>query len=327
MKNEIVKDEEVIVVPEVAVSTPATTTVTNTALTAEKMIPPEDMDIFRSIEQSIRVRTGLKFNDEVTDMLNGVHNGNEVVFVKAEPKFEKKGEKRGWKRKATYLKMDHQFLIVDDDKKEILIVLSDGTTTFRNDRAKIKRSEGVDQMALKPEIEEAVMALDPKYKHYTMKHVNLLVFPTKMNGSLRRIDREKKMIREFCIHLNYGLNSFRTAGRCHQIDAAMTIDEMEAVIKEISTNKHKYSFDQDAFANAWKNLYNTMEYLPSRVLSVENAEENKDQLLYALEHHSNDYEKAELDEFAAECGICPWRKNMTNAAKLKMIRTYIENNF
>ena len=107
----------------------------------------------------------------------------------------------------------------------------------------------------------------------------------------------------------------------------MTIEELEAVIKEITTNKHKYSFDQDTFANAWKNLYNTMECLPSRVLSVENAQENKDQLLYALEHHPRDYEKTELDAFAAECGIYPWRKTMTNGAKLKAIRKYIENNF
>jgi hypothetical protein len=102
---------------------------------------------------------------------------------------------------------------------------------------------------------------------------------------------------------------------------------MEAVIVELSANKHKYSFDQDAFANAWKNLFNTMDYLPSRVLSVENAKEHKDQLLYALEHHPLDYSKAELDAFAAECSICPWRKTMTNKAKLLAIRTFIGNNF
>ena len=84
------------------------------------------------------------------------------------------------------------------------------------------------------------------------------------------------------------------------INAAMTVDELEAVIKEISSNKHKYSFDQDTFANAWKNLFNTMDYLPSRVLNKENATEHKDELLYALENHSNDYEKAELDAFAKE---------------------------
>lgn len=306
---------------------PTNIVASNEALTAEKLIGVDDMIIFRSIDQSMRARSGNKFNDVVTDMLRGVHNGDDVVFVKTEPTFERKGEKRGWKRKATHLQMDHEFLIVDDDKKEILVCLSDGTTTFRNDRAKIKRAEGIEQMDLKPEIETSVEALDPKYKKYTMKHVNLLVFPTKMNCSLRRIDKEKAAIREFCIHLNYGLNSFRTRGRCHQIDAAMTIDEMEAVIKEISTNKHKYSFDQDAFANAWKNLFNTMDYLPSRVLSVESAEENKDELLYALEHHPNDYDKAELDAFAEKCGITPWKKTMTNAAKRKLIGKYIANNF
>ena len=309
------------------VSVPEKVVAANSAVIAETLIDVSDMAIFRSIDQSMRARGGSKFNDVVTDMLRGVHNGNDVVFVKTEPTFERKGEKRGWKRKATHLQMDHQFLIVDDDKKEILVCLSDGTTTFRNDRAKIKRAEGIEQMDLKTEIETAVEALDPKYKAYTMKHVNLLVFPTKMNCSLRRIDKEKAMIREFCVHLNYGLNSFRTRGRCHQIDAAMTVEELEAVIKEITTNKHKYSFDQDTFANAWKNLFNTMDYLPSRVLSVENAKENKDELLYALKHHPLDYEKKELDEFAAKCGICPWRKTMTNGAKLKAIRKYIENNF
>ena len=306
---------------------PTEIVVPNEALTAEKLIGSDDMAIFGSIYQSLRARGGSKFNDVVSEMLRGVKNGSDVIFVKTEPTFERKGEKRGWKRKATHLQMDHEFLIVDDDKKEILVCLSDGTTTFRNDRAKIKRAEGIEQMDLKGEIEASVEALNPKYKKYTMKHVNLLVFPSKMDGSLRRIDREKSAIREFCIHLNYGLNSFRTRGRCHQIDAAMTVAELEAVIKEISTNKHKYSFDQDTFANAWKNLFNTMDYLPSRVLSVENAQENKDELLYALEHHPNDYEKIELDEFAAECGICPWKKTMTNAAKRKLIIKYIANNF
>ena len=306
---------------------PAEPIVDNSPLTAEKLIDEGELEIFRSIEQSLRVRTGLNFNENVTEMLKKAHNGDTVVFVKAEPDFEKKGEKRGWKKKPTYLKMDHEFLIVDEDKKELIIALSDGTTTLRNDRAKIKRAEGVDQMALKPEIETQVMELYPQYKHYTMKHVNILVFPTKMNGSLRRKTYEAKTIREFCIHVNYGLSSFRTAGRCHQIDAAMTIDELESVITELSVNKHKYSFDQDAFANAWKNLFNTMDYLPNRVLSVENAKENKDQLLYSLEHHPLDYEKAELNAFAAECGINPWRKSWTNGAKLKAIRKYIENNF
>ena len=320
MENINKNESEEVVVPAEAVAS-------NETLTAEKLIGEDDLSIFRSIDQSIRVRTGLNFNEEVTKMLKKAHDGNSVVFVKAEPDFEKKGEKRGWKKKPTYLKMDHEFLIVDEDKKELMCVLSDGTTTLRNDRAKIKRSEGVDQMGLKDEIEKKVLEEYPQYKHYTIKHVNLLVFPSKMNGSLRRKAYEAKMIREFCVHVNYGLSSFRTAGRCHQIDAAMTINELEAVVIELSVNKHKYSFDQDAFANAWKNLFNTMDYLPSRVLSVENAKENKDQLLYSLEHHALDYEKKELDAFAAECGICPWHKSWTNGAKRKAIQKYIENNF
>ena len=299
----------------------------NSPLTAEKLIDVGDLEIFRSIEQSIRVRTGLNFNEEVTAMLNGVNNNDTVVFVTAEPSFEKKGEKRGWKKKPTYLQMDHEFLIVDEDKKELIIALSDGTTTLRNDRAKIKRAEGVDQMALKPEIEAKVIEKYPQYKHYTMKHVNLLIFPAKLNGTLRRKKYEAKMIREFCVHVNYGLSSFRTAGRCHQIDAAMTIEELKAVIIELSDNKYRYSFDQDAFANAWKNLFNTMDYLPTRVLSVENATENKDELLYSLEHHASDYEKAELNAFAEECKITPWKKTMSNKAKVIAIRKFIENNF
>ena len=296
-------------------------------LTADKLIAVGDLHIYRSIDQSMRARGGSKFNGIVSKMLDGLHNGHDIVFVDTEPTFERKGEKRGWKTKPTHLQMDHEFLIVDDDKKEILVCLSDGTTTFRNDRAKIKRAEGIEQADLKPEIEESVERLNPKYKKYTMKHVNILVFPSEMNVSLRSVNREKAAIREFCIHLNYGLNSFRTRGRCHQIDAAMTVEELKAVIEEISNNKHKYSFDQDTFANAWKNLFNTMDYLPSRVLSVENAEENKDELLYALDNHPGDYEKAELNGFAEKCGITPWKKTMTNAARVRLIRKYIENNF
>lgn len=320
MENEIVKETEEVAVPTEVVAA-------NAAPTAENLIGSDDMAIFRSIDQSMRSRGGNDFNVVVSKMLDGIKNGSDIIFVDSEPIFERKGEKRGWKRKATHLQMDHEFLIVDEDKKEILVCLSDGTTTFRNDRAKIKRAEGIEQMDLKEEIEKSIEAMNPVYKTYTMKHLNLLIFPSKMNGVLRRIGKEKAMIREFCIHLNYGLNSFRTKGRCHQIDAAMTVDELEAVIKEVSVNKHRYSFDQDTFANAWKNLFNTMEYLPSRVLSKENATEHKDELLYALEHHYSDYEKAELDGFAAECGICPWRKSWTNGAKLKAIRKYIENNF
>ena len=293
----------------------------------ELIVTDKDFSDFRSLDQAIRVRTGLDFNGNVTNMLNRVHNGKDVVFVKAEPTFEKKVVKRGFKGNRVYLKMDHWFLIVDDDKREILVVLSDGTTTFRNDRAKIKRSEGVDQFGFKPEIEAEVMKLDPKYKHYTMKHINLLVFPSKMSGALRRKNKEAKAIRSFCVMVNHGLSSFRTAGRCHQIDAAMTIDEMEAVIKEISTNKFRYSFDVNSFANAWKNLYNTFEYLPPRVLDVENATEYKDHLLYCLDVHANDYDKEELDVFAAECGIPKWRKTSTNKLKLRIIKGYIRDNF
>ena len=293
----------------------------------EQPVSDVDLSIYRSYDQSQRVLTGNNFNRDVTKMMQRVNNGTSVIFVRAEPEFEKKGEKRGWKRKPTYLKMDHEFLIVDDDKQELMVALSDGTTTLRNDRAKIKRSEGVDQMALKEEIEKKVLEEYPQYKNYTIKHVNLLVFPSKMNSHLLRKVYEAKMIREFCIHVNYGLSSFRTAGRCHQIDAAMTIGEMEAVITELSVNKHKYSFDQDAFANAWKRIYNTMDYLPCRVLSVENAQEHKDQLLYALEHHAFAYERAELDSFAKECCVKPWRKTWTNKAKISAIRKHIEKNF
>jgi hypothetical protein len=119
---------------------PTKMSVLNDGLTAEKLIDSGDLSIFRSIDQSMRARGGSKFNDVVSEMLNGVHNGHDIVFVDTEPTFERKGEKRGWKRKATHLQMDHEFLIVDDDKKEILVCLSDGTTTFRNDRAKIKRA-------------------------------------------------------------------------------------------------------------------------------------------------------------------------------------------
>ena len=186
-----INEKEIV---EETAGVPTDIVVPNEALTAEKLIGADDMAIFRSIDQSMRVRTGLNFNDDVTKMLKSVHNGNEVVFVKAEPEFKKEFEKRGYIGKPIYLKMDHQFLIVDDDKKEILIVLSDGTTTFRNDRAKIKRSEGVDQKALEHEIEDTVYALNPKYKKYTMKHANLMVFPTKMSFSLRRIAKEKAAI-------------------------------------------------------------------------------------------------------------------------------------
>jgi hypothetical protein len=320
MENKVIEETAVIAVPEGVVAE-------TEAMTAEKLIGSDELSIFRSIDQSIRARGGSNFNDVVSEVLRKIEDKRNVVFVKTEPTFERKGEKRGWKKKATHLQMDHEFLIIDDDKKEILVCLSDGTTTFRNDRAKIKRAEGIEQMDLKAEIESSVERLNPKYKKYTMKHVNILVFPSKMNVFLCRVDKEKAAIREFCIHVNYGLSSFRTRGRCHQIDAAMTIDELEAVIKEITTNKHKYSFDQDTFANAWKNLFHTMDYLPSRVLSVENAEENRDELLYALKHHPNDYDKVELDSFAAACGICPWNERWTNAAKRVAIHKYIENNF
>ena len=77
-------------------------TVPNEALTAEKLIGADDMAIFRSIDQSMRSRGGSNFNDVVSEMLNKVKNGSDIVFVKTEPTFERKGDKRGWKRKATH---------------------------------------------------------------------------------------------------------------------------------------------------------------------------------------------------------------------------------
>jgi hypothetical protein len=330
MKNKVVKDGDTSSVPEMSTSSPsatAKTVISTSALAAQNMISSDEMSIYRSIEQSLRVRTGLGFNDDVTKMLNRVSDGTNVVFVKAEPEFEKRLTKRGFKYKPIYLQMDHEFLIIDHDKMEILCVLSDGTTTFRNDRAKIKRAEGVDQMRLKDEIEKKLLDAYPQYKDYCITHINLFVFPSKLNCSLRRKAMEEKAIREFCINTNYSTNSFRSVVGCHQIDAAMTINEMEAVIKELSTNRAKYSFTQNAFANAWKNLYNTMDYLPTRELSIDNAENHKDQLLYSLDHHPNDYSRKELIDFAKICGICPWRKTWTNKAMIRAIRTYIDNNF
>lgn len=293
----------------------------------EQPVTQVDLSIFRSIDQSIKVRNGQKFNQDVTAMLESVQDGTHVVFVKAEPEFEKKMTKRGFKYKPIYLQMDHEFLIIDHDKMEILCVLSDGTTTFRNDRAKIKRSEGVDQMRLKDEIEKKLLDAYPQYKDYCITHINLFVFPSELNCSLRRKAIEEKAIREFCINTNYSTNSFRSIVGCHQIDAAMTIKEMEAVINELSVNRARYSFTQNAFANAWKNLYNTMDYLPTRDLTVDNAENYKDQLIYSLDHHPNDYSRKELNDFAKTCGICPWKKTWTNKAMIRAIRTYIDNNF
>jgi hypothetical protein len=293
----------------------------------EHLAIESELSTFRSIDQSLKVRNGHRFNQDVTDMLQSVHDGTNVVFVKAEPEFEKTPTKRGFKYKPIYLQMDHEFLIIDHDKMEILCVLSDGTTTFRNDRAKIKRAEGIDQMRLKDEIEGKLLSAYPQYKDYCITHINLFVFPSKMNGSLRRKTMEAKAIREFCINTNYSTNSFRSMVGCHQIDAAMTIDEMCAVIKELSSNRAKYSFTQNAFANAWKNLYTAMDYLPTRALTVENATDHKDQMLYSLDHHPNDYSRKELIDFAKACSICPWRKTWTNKAMIRAIRTYIDNNF
>lgn len=293
----------------------------------EQPVSDVDLSTWRSYDQSLRVKTGNDFNHEVTKMLRRVENGSDIVFIRPEPVFEQSGVKRGFKRRPTYLQMDHEFIIVDHDKRELLCVLSDGSTTFRNDRAKIKRSEGIDQMNLKPIIETHLLSMYPQYKDYTITHLNIFVFPSKMRGSLKSKAREAKMIRDFCVNTNYSLNSFRSTVGCHQIDAAMTIDEMEAVINELTTNKYKYSFTQNAFANAWKNLYSTFDYLPTRELTIENATNYKDQLLYSMANHANDYERSELIEFAKACGISPWRKTWTNKAMIRIISKHIVDNF
>lgn len=73
----------------------------------ELIVSDKDFSDFRSLDQAIRVRIVLDFNGDVTNMLNRVHNGKDVVFVKAEPTFEKKVVKRDFKGNRVYLKMDH----------------------------------------------------------------------------------------------------------------------------------------------------------------------------------------------------------------------------
>lgn len=306
---------------------PHSTIEDKTITVPDASVSETDLSIFRSYDQSLRARNGHKFNQDVTDMLVSVADGKNVVFLRAEPNFEKKLTKRSFKCKPISLQMDHSFLIIDHDKMEILYIMSDGTTTFRNDRAKIKRAEGLDQMRLKDTIEADLLKEHPEYRDYCITHVNLFVFPSHMSGSLKRKQREEKAIREFCINTNHSTNSFRSMVGCHQIDAAMTINEMKAVIHELTVNKANYSFTQNALANAWKTLYHTFDFLPTRALTIYSAENFKDHLIYSLDNHANDYSKDELDEFAATCRIKKWKKAWTNKAKIRVIKEYVEKNF
>ena len=286
-----------------------------------------DLSIFRSYDQSVRAKHGHEFNQQVTEMLLSVADGKNVIFLRAEPIFEKKWTKRGFKCRPIKLQMDHAFLVIDHAKMEILYAMSDGTTTFRNDRAKIKRAEGLDQIRLKDVIEAELLKTHPEYRDYCITHVNLFVFPSVMSGTLKRRKAEAQAIREFCTNTNHSTNSFRSVVGCHQIDAAMTIEEMKAVINELNANRANYSFTQNAFANAWKNLYTTFDYLPTRDLTIANAKDFKDHLLYSLDTHANDYSRAELVDFAKKCNIKPWRKTWTNKAMVRVIRDYIDKHF
>lgn len=302
-------------------------TVVGADIASEQPVSEVDLSIFRSYDQSLRARNGHKFNQEVTDMPKSVSDGKNVVFLRAEPNFEKTWTKRSFKCRPISLQMDHAFLVIDHDKMEIIYAMSDGTTTFRNDRAKIKRAEGLDQIRLKDVIEADLLKAHPEYRDYCITHVNLFVFPSKMSGTLKNRRREANAIREFCVNTNHSTNSFRSVVGCHQIDAAMTIEEMRAVINELNVHRANYSFTQNAFANAWKNLYSTFEYLPTRDLTEYNARNYKDHLLYSLDKHANDYSRSELIAFAKSQGIKPWRKTWTNKAMIKSIRDYIDKTF
>ena len=286
-----------------------------------------DFDSFVSAEQSLRALNGNAFNHDVTDMLHGITNKTDVIFMGAEPKFEKHWEKRGiFKCKPIYLQMDHWFLIVDSKRKKLLSVLSDGTTTFRHDRAKIKRAEGIDQMRLKDVIEEKIIKQWPKFVDYQISHVNVLLFPTSLNASLRNKKKEERAIAEFCANLNNGTNEFRTFAGCHQIDAAMTISQLKAVIKEIKKHKKDYSFSQSTLANAWKKLYHIAEYLPVLLLNENNARKHKKNLVYSLNNHPDSYHKAELESFLVAAGVYT-KKTATKKSLIAKVCKVIETNY
>ena len=296
------------------------TTINMTNEDIQDMIQEES----KNMEQSAKSTAGTRFNQYVTSVFKRLHNGKNMIFIKNEPAFAKGGTKQSWQCKPIMIKMDHSFLLVDDDKKEIIYVLSDNTTTYRKDRARGKCAEGINQSRLKVEIEADLFKRFPQYVDYNIAHANVFVFPSKMKHTLKNLVRECETIRTFCINTNYGTNEFRSNEGCHQIDAAMTIAELEEVIKEITKNPHKYSFTRDTIAHVWTKLFTSWDYQPLVNLEKRIVKKNKAHAIYCLQKAPREYSVAVLNSFAKECGL-KFKKNTPKKAMVQSIVEHIHN--
>lgn len=276
----------------------------------------------KNMEQSAKSNTGIRFNKYVTSVLQGAHNGKTIIFLGEEPTFMRSGTKQSWQCQPIMIKMDHSFLLVDDDKKEIIYVLSDGTTTYRKDRARGKCTEGINQARLRVEIETDLFQRFPQYHDYTIAHANVFVFPSKMKSSLKNFVRECETIRNFCINTNYGTNEFRSNEGCHQIDAAMTISELKEVITEIAANPHKYSFTRDTIAHVWTKKFRSWDYQPTKQLTMRNIKADKNHVIYCMQKNPRDYSSTVLNTFAKECGL-KFKKNTPKKAKIQAIIEHV----
>ena len=129
-------------------------------------------------------------------------------------------------------------------------------------------------------------------------HTSVVVYPIEIIASPEKIEQEKRNVRNFCINVNYKLNSYASRPGYHLIDAAMKLDELIKVIRQILNNMRRYNFSQDLLADVWKEIHSTYEYMPVRALTKDNVKNHKDHLVYCLKSNNTKYTIDDLKEFA-----------------------------
>lgn len=252
----------------------------------------------KNIDQSNKCNNGQQNNSTVADMLISMEDKKSFFFLKKEPNFQEVTVKDGFINEGAASRMDHGAMIVDDEKKTILYILIDATTLCRTDRMKGKAFEGLDQYLLKDVIEEKLFEKYPQYKNYKVIHTSVVVYPIEIIASPEKIEQEKRNVRNFCINVNYKLNSYASRPGYHLIDAAMKLDELIKVIRQILNNMRRYNFSQDLLADVWKEIHSTYEYMPVRALTKDNVKNHKDHLVYCLKSNNTKYTIDDLKEFA-----------------------------
>ena len=280
-----------------------------------------------SAAQSAKSRAGRANNLLDAIKYQQISNNVTIFYITAEPTYYKEYEgDPDLDQPVDEAQLDHLLVIANHERKQLLIVNTDGTTTSRGQRSGEKTTEGSVLSNMHEQIAERFLIEYPQCKSYEFIYCMALTFPGTVTTSVRKAHEERK-IAEFCAYVNFKvrLKNTTTAER-YGIDIAMPTDELCEAIVELAKNPQDYNWCPNVLAEVWARQHRDANHNVRILLQTSAANKYRDLLIESLDVYYHRYLTPEINAFIREHNI-PVKLSEKKRIKIEVIKDFIRDNF